>query len=133
MRLIDADALKDLLETVPLTDDGGVDFNELMEYIDAQQDVPDTNVGDTISRQAAVDMFQNLANDDWNKDTSTTWANAFAESADMIEDLPAAQPQLIRCRDCKYYHSHYCGIWSQYGTIRTKEDGYCYMAERATE
>lgn len=60
--------------------------------------VPDTNVGDTISRQAAVDMFQNLANDDWNKDTSTTWANAFAESADMIEDLPAAQTQRMRGR-----------------------------------
>ena len=60
--------------------------------------VPDTNVGDTISRQAAVDMFQNLANNDWNKDTSTTWANAFAESADMIEDLPSAQPQRMRGR-----------------------------------
>lgn len=58
----------------------------------------DKNVpsNDCISRQAAIDMFQNLANDDWNKDTSTTWANAFAESADMIEDLPAAQPQRMR-------------------------------------
>lgn len=53
---------------------------------------------DLISRQAAIDMFQNLADDDWNKDTSTTWANAFAESADMIEDLPAAQPQRMRER-----------------------------------
>lgn len=34
MRLIDADALKDWLEIVPLTWDGGVDINDLVEHID---------------------------------------------------------------------------------------------------
>jgi len=48
---------------------------------------------DLISRQDAIDMFQNLAYDDWNQGVSTTWANAFAESADMIKDLPSAQPE----------------------------------------
>lgn len=33
-RLIDADALKDWLEIVPLTGDGGVDINDLVEHID---------------------------------------------------------------------------------------------------
>ena len=33
MRLIDADALKDWLEIVPLTGDGGVDINDLEEHI----------------------------------------------------------------------------------------------------
>lgn len=32
-RLIDADALKDWLEIVPLTGDGGVDINDLVEHI----------------------------------------------------------------------------------------------------
>ncbi len=34
MRLVDADALKDWLEIVPLTGDGGVDINDLVEHID---------------------------------------------------------------------------------------------------
>lgn len=38
-RTIDADALKDWLEIVPLTGDGGVDINDLVEHIDAQPTV----------------------------------------------------------------------------------------------
>lgn len=34
-RTIDADALKDWLEIVPLTGDGGVDINDLVEHIDS--------------------------------------------------------------------------------------------------
>ena len=33
-RLIDVDAMKNWLEIVPLTGDGGVDINDLMKYID---------------------------------------------------------------------------------------------------
>lgn len=49
---------------------------------------------DLISRQATIDMFQRMAYDDWNQGTGTTWANAFSEAADMIEDLPSAEPTL---------------------------------------
>lgn len=49
---------------------------------------------DLISRQAAIDMFQRQAYDDWNQGTGTTWANAFSEAADMIENLPSAEPTL---------------------------------------
>lgn len=34
MRLIDADVLKDWLEIVPLTYDGGIDIDDLIEHID---------------------------------------------------------------------------------------------------
>ena len=51
--------------------------------------------GDTISRQAAIDMFQNLAYDDWNQGVSTSWADAYSECADMIRELPSAQPELL--------------------------------------
>ena len=34
MRLIDADALKDWAEIVPLTEDGGIDFNDFTEKLD---------------------------------------------------------------------------------------------------
>lgn len=49
---------------------------------------------DLISRQAAIDMFQRMAYDDWSQGTGTTWANAFSEAADMIEDFPSAEPTL---------------------------------------
>lgn len=52
------------------------------------QGVPDTNVGDMISRQAAIDAI-------------------FGRSHDIIKarlkNLPSVQPEIIRCKDCKYY------------------------------
>lgn len=37
---------------------------------------------------------------------------------------------VVRCKDCEYYHQAFCEIWSKYGTIQTREQGFCYMAER---
>ena len=48
---------------------------------------------DTISRQAAIDMFQNLAYDDWNQGVSTSWADAYSECANMIRELPSAHTE----------------------------------------
>lgn len=46
---------------------------------------------DLISRQMAIDRFENLSYDDWNQGVSTTWANAFAECAEIISELPTAE------------------------------------------
>lgn len=63
-------------------------------------------MSDLISRQAAIDMFQNLAYDDWNQGAGTTWANAFAESADMIEELPSAEVTLCHLDSpCEYQNA----------------------------
>ena len=59
---------------------------------------------DCISRHDAIDMFQRLADDSWNQKVSTTWANAYSEAVDFIEELPSAQPEVIRCKDCRYYY-----------------------------
>ena len=40
---------------------------------------------------------------------------------------------LIECKDCEYYHPYYCEIWSKFGTIQTREHGYCYKADRREE
>ena len=55
-------------------------------------------MADLIDRQAAIDRFENLSYADWNQRTSTTWANAFSECADMIRDFPSAQPTLYGYR-----------------------------------
>lgn len=99
-------------------------------------------MNDLISRQAAIDMFQNLAYDDWNQGVSTTWANAFAESADMIKGLPSAQPEQHYCRECKWSSCHinvdkygksetywWCINWG----AATDEEGYCHEWKRRTD
>ena len=68
---------------------------------------------DYIERQAAMDVFENLADEDWNKNTGTTWANAFIEVAGMIDGIPPADVRpvvrgewenmgdFIKCSVCK--------------------------------
>lgn len=52
----------------------------------------------------------------------------------IIDDMPTADVvEVVRCKDCVYYHPSYCEIWSKYGTVQTKEQGFCYMAERKGE
>ena len=83
-------------------------------------------------------MFQNLAYDDWNQGASTTWANAFSECAEMIRNLPSAEPELHYCRECKWSRCHinvdkygnsetywWCLNWDG----GTDEEGYCYEWE----
>ena len=42
-----------------------------------------------------------LAEDDWNKETGTTWSNAFVEIAEMVEDAPTVDVvPVVRCKDC---------------------------------
>lgn len=42
----------------------------------------------TIDADALRDKFQNLAYDDWNQGVSTSWANAYNECADIVDDMP---------------------------------------------
>ena len=65
------------------------------------QDVPDTNVGDMISRQAAISELMEWV--DEHKDNSFGgclfhWTGIKA----MLECLPSAQPEIVRCKDCKH-------------------------------
>lgn len=81
---------------------------------------------DYISRQAAIDSLHTRFKDGFDEDK---WWNSTHVLA-AIKGLPSAQPEIIRCKECKYYHPSYCEIWSKYGTVQTREMGYCYMAER---
>lgn len=54
-------------------------------------------------------------------------------------ELPSAQPEIIRCKDCKYITEHYdtdgnapywtCSEWDS----GTDYDGFCHYAERRTD
>jgi len=105
-----------------------------------------------IDADVLIGRFESLANDDWNKETGTTWANAFEESANMVDDAPTVDAvPVVRCRDCKHWRrqTNYAGaqlsfgfcesddMWgSLYGEtyevshIDTDDDFYCGYAER---
>ena len=78
---------------------------------------------DCISRQAAIDVVKGID-------------RYFVK---YIEEIPSAQPEIIRCKDCKYMTEHYdtdgnapywtCSEWDS----ETDYDGFCHYAERRTD
>lgn len=54
-----------------------------------------------------------------------------------VDALPPAQPEIVRCKDCKYSEHWYkdktrCFLWHETG-IDVFEDGYCNYAKRRTD
>ena len=60
-----------------------------------------------------------------------------------LEKLPSAQPEIVRCKDCKHFEYDHveningiplivaheiCMRWSD--GVKTSENGYCFLAER---
>ena len=79
---------------------------------------------DLINRRAAIDVIGEVHPLDYN-------AQAIKS---RIESLPSAQPEIIRCKECKYSEHWYkdkrrCFLWHEAG-IDVFEDGYCNYAER---
>ena len=46
-----------------------------------------------VDADALRDRLQNLGYDDWNQGATTTWAEAFNECADMVDEQPTIEPQ----------------------------------------
>ena len=97
-----------------------------------EKDVPDTNVGDMISRQAAINAaLENVS------DKRTHEFNAGAiRAVNRIKSLPSAQPEIIRCMDCKNYGSYWgrCRHWEKISTVSipVAQNDFCSWAERRT-
>ena len=90
---------------------------------------------DLISRQAAIDALHTWFRDGFDEDR---WWNSTHVLA-AIEGLPSAQPEIIRCKDCKYWDTtwqndyapnyHYCPMIDS----TRRNDFYCADAERRTD
>lgn len=101
-----------------------------------REDVTDTNVGDTISRTAAIDTvteYENLLREIFGDETE------LAEIVKIVKHriiaLPSSQPEIIKCKDCKYYKAYdYTGYLACHyvigGTVRRDLDDFCSRAER---
>ncbi len=98
-------------------------------------------MNDSISRQAAIDAVL-----DMKAENRVSWKDAVI---DIIDELPSTQPEIIRCKDCKWWDKPeedspfgYCmaakhGYMSPHWEIgiyrRYKGDFYCADAEKEDE
>ena len=90
---------------------------------------------DLISRQAAIEVI----NSHFGFNIEEEYGSAVQE---VINGLPSAQTEIIRCKDCKYWVPGYitdnddfippkCGEWQQ--MVGHSSDDYCSLAERRTD
>ena len=89
---------------------------------------------DLISRQAAIDAILKI-HDYGNSDR----ANALGLAECALTTLPSAQPEIIRCRNCKHYYFADNRIPQEQRFTcdldgdRWTADSYCSFAERREE
>jgi len=80
-------------------------------------------MSDLISRQTAIDQLHQSYN--------------LLDAERRIEDLPSAQSEIIRCKDCEYGDQDEVGRWfcTSLGCQIGDDDGsgFCADAERRTE
>lgn len=83
-----------------------------------------------ITKQAAIDALgeKPLVWDDLS-DFDLGKAAQWSDDVDAIKALLSAQPEIIRCKDCKHYEGRPCGIVDWYNTA----DDFCSRAERRTD
>jgi hypothetical protein len=93
------------------------------------------NDGDTISRRMAIDAMANTLwhypNECYRNLNKYEFAKGLAELG--LKSVPPAQPEIIRCKDCKHHHrdnsgAYYCGR-KDYGYGWGLND-FCSDAER---
>lgn len=76
---------------------------------------------DTISRQAAIDAIRGEIE-----------INGYSHVADVLEQMPSAQPDIIQCRNCKFASGD-SRICMKFGHSPIGELDFCAWAERRTD
>ena len=83
-------------------------------------------MSDLISRQAAIEAVK-----DW---YDGLICGSFKGLKKRLEALPSAQPEIIRCKDCKHWQcddsESYC---DELGIFNTDMNSYCSYAKRREE
>jgi hypothetical protein len=141
MRLIDADVLKQHIDKLPALPDGNFAGNHsaLKALINMQPTIePSTNCSefpnssDTISRQAAIDIF-----DDYNVSVEYGELEAYSRDRKRLCELPTVQPEppIIKCKDCKWWKKQKDSAQGRCRLLGIYPTGgwYCANAERRTD
>lgn len=129
--------LEDSLDSYcELNEEGKTAFRMAIEALNCSE-FP--NSSDTISRQAAIEIV-----DRYDKSHMILKGKPMLGAASIVielEDLPSAQPEIIRCKDCKHFHydmpyviqgipvlgHEVCDFWGD--GCKTSENGFCSFAE----
>ena len=121
--------VEEFMEQYKIVDDEKVYTNgaDLVPIFRMMQWFEYVSATDTISRQAAIDAIENAFDRE-------TILNRFVRkiAISAVRLLPSAQPEIIRCKDCKEYDPIYtggagvCGHWN----AKTKNNAYCSYADR---
>ena len=104
----------------------------------------ETHACDCISRQAAIDAILAVTGNSSVRELyehvqehglSEMWSGGVNAAIDIIIAVPSAQPEIVRCKDCK--HSRFfdpCFYCYEFGEeINVPENGFCFMAKRRTD
>ena len=95
-----------------------------------------TMTGDLISRQAAIDALNKLADIKYtHMPYYGYYLGALHDAANDIKALPSVQPEIIRCQECKHnpkYEWFGCPM-SHLSEAQRPETAWCWKAERRTE
>lgn len=96
---------------------------------------------DLIDRQAAIDAvtawlhkaFNPLNRSKYNEGEIDAYKTVLSE----LKKMPSAQPEIIRCKECKHSEHWYrdrrrCFLWAENG-VSVFDDGFCNYAERRTD
>lgn len=109
---------------------------EILACGEGELNVPDTNVGDTISRQAAIDALAKFVPYAICDESTESYTNGLTDAYNLILQLPSADTvPVVRCKDCVNWDTswsvranghHYCAV------MDTTTDGcdYCSNGER---
>ena len=104
---------------VLLTDDFEDDCEDSRPAWHPLREVTDS---DTISRQAAYETLT-----EYYHHTTEIQHKALREA---LERVPSAQPEIIRCKECKWKQGSEC---VRFAEVRPFPDDYCSRAERRTD
>lgn len=99
-----------------------------MIFAVAQKGEPMSNL---IYRQAAIDAIHEDA--DWLAAQGSDWqVERMERDKSILKSLPSAQPEIVRCKDCKYADEDFV-CQNDKGLAIQDDDDYCSFAERRTD
>ena len=136
------DALRTCYDTEAITYTNGNEYISYDQALDLIDEIPsaqpethekrtETHACDCISRQAAIDAFCSHCYVS-RPETCSTIQNGdkWCEEVYAIINLPSAQPEIIRCKDCKLHgtngHRLNCAMFC----CTMPDDGFCSCGER---
>ena len=85
---------------------------------------------DLIFRQNAIDAFEKELSAKYNK---REYAIGFVGIENILKNVPSAQTEIVRCKDCKWFNDIGCAIRIVDDTDKPSENDYCSFAERRTD